>query len=127
MNRIIRYFSVLNKIKAKERLRQGVNFPRSPSHIIPHTPAADALPTVNPVHLSPYEQYLIDNHAMERPFTGKLWHELSVGFYNCLICDTRLFTYNHKFQPNTGYASFWGALDGTITAKDEEVVFDEVN
>jgi len=52
---------------------------------------------------------------------------MSAGFYHCIVCNTRLFTYNHKFQPNTGYASFWRAIDQTVVTLDEEVKFDEVN
>lgn len=43
------------------------------------------------------------------------------------MCDTRLFTFNHKYDSRTGYATFWGALKGTIKTDDQEVLFDEVN
>lgn len=122
MNKVIQYFSVLNKIKAKERLLQGSNFPRASSEVIPHQPVNSG-----PVALSPFQQYLIINKAMERPFTGNLWHEQSTGFYHCAICDSRLFTFNHKYQSHTGYPSFWRAIEGTITTTDEDVIFDEVN
>lgn len=64
---------------------------------------------------------------MERPFTGNLWHELSTGFYHCAVCDSRLFTFNHKFQSQNGYPTFWRAIEGSISTDDEEVKFDEVN
>ena len=51
---------------------------------------------------------------MERPFTGRLWDEMSPGFYHCVACNTRLFTFNHKYQAQTGYASFWRSIDGTV-------------
>lgn len=109
MNRVVQYFSVLNKIQVKEKLINGFKFPRCPTHIVPqvHDPKPQG-------SLSPFQQYLINNKAMERPFTGNLWFEQSTGFYHCAVCDTRLFTFNHKFQSNTGYPTFWRAIDGTI-------------
>ena len=56
---------------------------------------------------------------MERPFTGNLWGELSTGFYHCVVCDTRLFTFNHKFQSQTGHASFWRSIDNRVGIIEE--------
>lgn len=41
MNRIARYFSVLNKIKDSERLRQGHNFKRSLTHLFNDQPVGN--------------------------------------------------------------------------------------
>ena len=65
---ILQKFSILNRINAKERLRQGSNFPRSPTESIPYVQQEQ----IN-TSLSPFQQYLINNKAMERPFTGRLW------------------------------------------------------
>ena len=69
LGKLLQYFSVLNKISAKERLAEGLKFPRIPTESIVHQQ-----PLSNVGVLSPFQQYLLDHHAMERPFTGKLWH-----------------------------------------------------
>ena len=127
MNRILRHFSVLNKIKNKEKLRQGSTIPRCPTHLFNDQPIPKATLETNRHLLSPAQQYLIETKSMERPFTGNLWAESSAGFYHCAVCDLRLFTFNHKYQANIGYASFWRAVDGRVNTVEEEVIFDEVN
>lgn len=122
MNRIIYYFSVINKICQRDQLKIGANFPRATTDSIPHT-----IVMPKQIGLSPFQNYLLQTKAMERPFTGNLWHELSTGFYHCAVCDTRLFTFNHKYQSHTGHATFWGAIGGTVSTVDENVKFDEVN
>ena len=64
---------------------------------------------------------------MERPFTGNLWGERATGFYHCAVCDTRLFTFDHKFESKTGFASFWKAITGRVNIIDEPVEFDNAN
>ena len=61
-------FSILNRMKARERINQGNNYPRIPSESIQYQ-QREGFNT----SLSPFQQYLIKNKAMERPFTGKLW------------------------------------------------------
>jgi peptide methionine sulfoxide reductase MsrB len=118
MNRIIQQFSVLNKIRHKERLRQGTNFARCPTHLFNDQPIPNQNYLINKTQLSPYQQYLVDTKSLERPFTGNLWAEISTGFYHCRVCDMRLFTYNHKYNANTGYASFWRAIDNRVKVLD---------
>ena len=114
MNRVLQPFSILNKLKAKERLIEGARFPRAPTESIPHIATAPSNSS-----LSPFQQFLITNKAMERPFTGNLWDEAGPGFYHCYVCDSRLFTFNHKFKSQVGYPSFWRAIDGTVNTLEE--------
>jgi peptide-methionine (R)-S-oxide reductase len=120
VHRLLQEFSVLSRLKQENRLLDPTRFPRAPTDAIPHAPAPASA-------LSPFQQYLASSKAMERPFTGRLWHELSTGFYHCAACDARLFTFNHKFQSHTGYPTFWRAIESTVSTVEEEVLFDEVN
>ena len=43
-----------------------------------------------------------------------LWDERSTGFYHCGICNTRLFTFDHRFLTKDGFVSFWGAVPGRV-------------
>jgi peptide methionine sulfoxide reductase MsrB len=64
---------------------------------------------------------------MERSYTGNLWGEISPGFYHCAVCDTRLFTFDQKFNSDTGYACFYDCVDKRVTVLDEKTEFDTVN
>ncbi len=50
----------------------------------------------------------------EAPYSGKLLHEESKGFYNCAVCGNKLFNSDAKFDSGTGWPSFDQALDGSI-------------
>ena len=124
MNRVLRHFSVINKIRQREKLFQKDNFPRCPTHVFMDQPTPAATLESQKEHLSPYQLYLIENRAMERPFTGRLYEEVATGFYHCVVCDTRLFTFNHKYKANTGYASFWRPIEDRVKIVEGEVLFD---
>jgi peptide-methionine (R)-S-oxide reductase len=66
---------------------------------------------------------------MERPFTGMLWSHDETGFYHCVVCNTRLFTFDSKFKSKTGLATFWRCVENRVTIidDDKQVNFDNVN
>jgi len=64
---------------------------------------------------------------MERPFTGHLWSEKEMGYYNCAVCNTRVFSWDNKYFPATGMASFWAHVPGKVRKVDEEVELEGVN
>ena len=47
----------------------------------------------------------------EPPFSGKLWNNKRHGSYHCVCCELELFSWQAKFESNTGWPSFWQALD----------------
>jgi peptide-methionine (R)-S-oxide reductase len=68
--------------------------------------------------LSKMEYEVTQCSATEPPFTGKYWDHKGVGMYNCVVCGTRLFKSDTKFDSGTGWPSFWAAVD---RAKVKEV------
>jgi peptide methionine sulfoxide reductase MsrB len=110
---------VASKLKPKSTTRQSTNYLRCQTHIFQDKPAPSANFQFDKNKLTPFQQYLIETKSMERPFTGNLWDELSTGFYHCAVCDSRLFTFNHKYQSKTGYPSFWAAIEGRVKTLDE--------
>jgi len=50
-----------------------------------------------------------------------------MGYYNCAVCNTRLFSWDNKFFPATGMASFWAHVPGKVRKVDEEVDLEDIN
>ena len=44
--------------------------------------------------------------ATEAPFSGVYWDEKREGDYLCVVCDTKLFDSQTKFDSGTGWPSF---------------------
>ena len=64
---------------------------------------------------------------MERAYTGKYWEEKEIGFYHCIVCNTRLFSFDQRMRKQVGYASFFDCVDKRITVVDEQANFDLAN
>jgi peptide-methionine (R)-S-oxide reductase len=64
---------------------------------------------------------------MERPYTGNLWGEVAPGFYHCVVCGTRLFTFDQKIRDESGYASFYDCVEKRVTILEERTDFELVN
>jgi peptide-methionine (R)-S-oxide reductase len=61
--------------------------------------------------LSP-QQYAVTRHADTEPKgTGKLLHNKAKGVYECVCCDTPLFSSKTKFESGTGWPSFFAPYD----------------
>ena len=58
------------------------------------------------------EQFFVTQHAgTERAFTGCYWDTKAEGTYHCIVCDSRLFSSETKFDSGTGWPSFYEALE----------------
>lgn len=47
----------------------------------------------------------------EPPFSGKLWNNKRHGSYHCVCCELELFSWQTKFESNTGWPSFCQTTD----------------
>jgi peptide-methionine (R)-S-oxide reductase len=66
--------------------------------------------------LSPLAFDVTRHAGTERSFTGAYWDFHEKGVYRCVCCNTALFSSTHKFDPHTGWPSFWKPI------ADENVV-----
>lgn len=60
--------------------------------------------------LSEEEYKVVVEKGTEMPFTGKYLHNDKHGIYNCLVCDSELFSSDTKFDSGSGWPSFYDVL-----------------
>lgn len=59
------------------------------------------------------EQYRVTQQGgTERAFTGRYVDHKADGSYHCIVCDSPLFSSDHKYDSGSGWPSFWLPLAG---------------
>ena len=61
--------------------------------------------------LTPDEYSILREKGTEMAFTGKYYKHKDDGKYVCAACDYELFSSNTKYDSDTGWPSFYAALD----------------
>lgn len=64
--------------------------------------------------LTPEQYAVTQEKGTEAPFTGQYVHTKDKGMYNCVVCGTKLFDSNTKFDSGTGWPSFDQAIPGAV-------------
>jgi peptide methionine sulfoxide reductase msrA/msrB len=68
--------------------------------------------------LTPQQFDVLINKGTEKPYTGKLLHNDSTGYYTCAGCDNKLFRSEAKFDSHCGWPSFDKAIEnGKVITK----------
>ncbi|CAF1511732.1 unnamed protein product [Adineta ricciae] len=58
-------------------------------------------------HLSAMSRHVTQNHGTEPAFSSPLNSNKKTGSYNCIVCNTPVFSSEHKFDSGTGWPSFY--------------------
>ncbi|PPR34873.1 MAG: Peptide methionine sulfoxide reductase MsrB [Alphaproteobacteria bacterium MarineAlpha6_Bin3] len=61
--------------------------------------------------LTPEQHHICKEKGTEQAFTGKYWNLKDKGIYNCICCETELFSSDTKFDSGTGWPSFFSPIN----------------
>ena len=64
------------------------------------------------------EQFRItQKHGTEPAYSGAYWDKKDVGDYNCICCDTILFSSETKYDSGSGWPSFYKPVSDEVLGK----------
>jgi peptide-methionine (R)-S-oxide reductase len=61
--------------------------------------------------LTPEQYEVTQNAGTERAFTGIYHDDKTEGVYNCIVCETPLFSSDTKYDSGSGWPSFYRPID----------------
>ena len=74
----------------------------------------------NTKHLTDEQYRVTQQHGTEPAYSGEYWDKKDVGDYNCICCDTTLFSSETKYDSRSGWPSFYKPIT-------EEVIGESVD
>ena len=70
------------------------------------------------------EQYRVtQQHGTEPAFSGVYWDTKELGSYNCICCDTILFSSKTKYDSGTGWPAFFKPVSESVIGKNVDNSF----
>ena len=70
--------------------------------------------------LTPLQYHVTQKTGTERPFSGEYWDSKDPGTYQCVVCETPLFSSDTKYDSGSGWPSFFEALDPEAVVLHED-------
>ena len=58
-------------------------------------------------HLTNEQYRITQQHGTEPAYSGAYWDKKDIGEYNCICCNTRLFSSETKYDSRSGWPSFY--------------------
>ena len=74
-------------------------------------------------HLTDEQYRITQKHGTERAYSGKYWDKKDVGDYNCICCDTILFSSETKYDSGSGWPSFYKPVSDEVLGKSVDNSF----
>ena len=69
--------------------------------------------------LGPASYHVLRRKGTEKPFSSPLLAEHRQGVFACAGCGKPLFQSRAKYDSHTGWPSFWEAIAGAVTTRDD--------
>lgn len=68
--------------------------------------------------------HITQEQGTEAPYTGALLKNKETGVYQCVVCQTDLFTSDTKYDSGTGWPSFWKPVaEENVETKEDNSFF----
>ena len=75
--------------------------------------------TLNKKHLTDEQYRITQQHGTEPAYSGIYWDKKEPGVYNCICCDTPLFSSETKYDSGSGWPSFYESLPDVFETKTD--------
>ncbi len=68
-------------------------------------------------HLTNEQYRITQQHGTEPAYSGAYWDKKDVGNYNCICCNTLLFSSETKYDSRSGWPSFYKPVSEEVIGK----------
>ena len=68
-------------------------------------------------HLTDEQYRITQQHGTELAYSGAYWDKKDVGNYNCICCNTLLFSSETKYDSRSGWPSFYKPVSEEVIGK----------
>ena len=68
-------------------------------------------------HLTDEQYRVTQQHGTEPAYSGEYWDKKDVGDYNCICCNTLLFSSETKYDSGSGWPSFYKPVSENVIGK----------
>ena len=65
-------------------------------------------------HLTDEQYRITQQHGTEPAYSGAYWDKKDVGEYNCICCNTLLFSSETKYDSRSGWPSFYKPISEEV-------------
>ena len=79
--------------------------------------------TLNKKHLTDEQYRITQQHGTEPAYSGVYWDKKDAGVYNCICCDTPLFSSKTKYDSGSGWPSFYEPISDEVIGKSVDNSF----
>ena len=79
--------------------------------------------TLNKKHLTDEQYRITQQHGTEPAYSGVYWDKKDPGVYNCICCDTPLFSSETKYDSGSGWPSFYEPVSDKVIGKSVDNSF----
>ena len=74
-------------------------------------------------HLTDEQYRITQQHGTEPAYSGAYWDKKDVGDYNCICCNTLLFSSETKYNSGSGWPSFYKPVSEEVIGKSVDNSF----